>query len=103
MAWTVGEAAKLAKVRSGRCTTTTRSACSNRATTVRPATGSMAVGDLERLQQIMLFRESGRAAGDPGDHPRPGFDRTEALKAQRNLLSRRLGERTPPSRRSTCS
>ena len=88
MAWTVGEAAKLAKVsvrtlhhydEIGLLEPSDRSVAGYRL---------YAVGDLERLQQIMLFRELGFAL------PQirtiildPGFDRTEALKAQRNLLS----------------
>ena len=81
MSWMVGEAARLAKVsvrtlhhydEVGLLEPSGRTEAGYRLYTV---------ADLERLHQIMLFRELGFALLDPD------FDRAEALKAQRNLLA----------------
>lgn len=46
--------------------------------------------DLERLQQILLFRELGFALGDIREViERPGFDRDQALRKHRQLLVER--------------
>jgi len=88
VAWTVGEMSKLAKVsvrtlhhydETGVLSPSTRSDAGYR------LYGS---GDLERLHRILIFRELGfsldqisRIVLDPG------FDRSQALRAQRNLLA----------------
>jgi DNA-binding transcriptional MerR regulator len=88
MAWTVGQTAKLARVsvrtlhhydEIGLLEPSERSQAGYRLYTIE---------DLERLQQIMIFRELGFALPDiRAIVLEPGFDRTEALKAQRNLLA----------------
>ena len=88
MAWTVGEAATLAKVsirtlhhydEIGLLEPSDRSEAGYRLYTI---------GDLERLQQILLFRELGFALPEIRSIVLdPGFDRADALKAQRNLLA----------------
>ena len=88
MAWTVGETARLAKVsvrtlhhydEVGLLEPSGRTEAGYRLYTVN---------DLERLQQIMLFRELGFALPDIRSIVTdPGFDRAEALQAQRNLLA----------------
>ncbi len=87
MAWTVGEAARIAKVsvrtlhhydEIGLLSPSGRSESSYRL---------YAVDDLERLHQILLFRELGFSLPDiRGIMLDPGFDRAEALRAQRSLL-----------------
>ena len=88
MAWTVGEAAEISRVsvrtlhhydEIGLLTPSGRSAAGYRL---------YDDGDLDQLQQIMLFRELGFTL----DEIRailldPTFDRTEALRAQRSLLA----------------
>jgi len=91
MSWTVGEAAKLAKVsvrtlhhydEVGLLEPSGRTEAGYRLYTV---------SDLERLQQIMLFRELGFALPDiRAIVLDPGFDRAEALKAQRALLAEKV-------------
>jgi MerR family transcriptional regulator, thiopeptide resistance regulator len=88
MTWTVGEAARLAKVsvrtlhhydEIGLLEPSDRSEAGYRLYTV---------ADLEQLQQVMLFRELGFTLDEIRAIMRdPAFDRTEALKAQRNLLA----------------
>jgi DNA-binding transcriptional MerR regulator len=88
MAWTVGEAATLAKVsvrtlhhydEIGLLEPSERSEAGYRLYTI---------ADLERLQQILLFRELGFALPDIRTIVLdPDFDRAEALQAQRNLLA----------------
>ena len=49
-----------------------------------------ASGDLERLQTVLLYRELGFGLGEiRGLLAEPGFDRREALRAQREQLARR--------------
>jgi len=88
MAWTVGETANLAKVsvrtlhhydEIGLLGPSDRTDAGYRLYTV---------DDLERLQQILLFRELGFALPEIRSIMLdPGFDRAEALQAQRNLLA----------------
>ncbi len=88
MAWTVGEAAKLARVSVrtlhhydsvGLLEPSERTEAGYRLYTV---------GNLEQLQQIMLFRELGFELADiRAIMLDPAFDRSEALHAQRNLLT----------------
>ena len=88
MSWTVGETSTLAKVsvrtlhhydEVGLLAPSGRTDAGYRLYTV---------DDLERLQQIMLFRELGFALGDiRAIMADPGFDRVAALTAQRNLLA----------------
>lgn len=93
-ALTVGDVAKLAKVsvrtlhhydELGLLSPSARSGAGYRLYTV---------GDLERLQQVLFFRELGFALEDIGRiMAAPEFDRIDALRAQRSLLaekSRRL-------------
>jgi DNA-binding transcriptional MerR regulator len=88
MAWTVGEAATLAKV-------SVRTLHHyDEIDLLKPSDRSEAgyrlytVGDLERLQQILLFRELGFALPDIRTIVLdPEFDRADALEAQRNLLA----------------
>jgi DNA-binding transcriptional MerR regulator len=48
--------------------------------------------DLERLQTVLLYRELGFGLGEIRDLlAEPGFDRREALRAQRAQLARRCG------------
>jgi DNA-binding transcriptional MerR regulator len=48
------------------------------------------VEDLERLQAVLLYKELGFGLGEIGDLlVEPGFDRREALRAQRAQLARR--------------
>jgi DNA-binding transcriptional MerR regulator len=91
MTWTIGEAAKLAKVsvrtlhhydEVGLLAPSDRSDAGYRLYSVE---------DLERLQQIMLFRELGFSLDDIRSIVLdPSFDRTEALHAQRNLLAEKV-------------
>lgn len=91
MTWTVGEAAKLAKVsvrtlhhydEVGLLAPSDRSESGYRLYTV---------DDLERLQQIMLFRELGFTLPEIRDIVLdPSFDRVSALEAQRNLLAEKV-------------
>jgi len=91
MTWTVGEAAKLAKVsvrtlhhydEVGLLAPSGRSEAGYRLYTVE---------DLERLQQVMLFRELGFALPEiRGIVLDPEFDRADALRAQRNLLAEKV-------------
>ena len=91
MAWTVGEAAKLAKVSVrtlhhydsvGLLAPSERTEAGYRLYTV---------DDLEQLQQIMLFRELGFELADiRAIMLDPAFDRTDALSAQRNLLAEKM-------------
>ena len=47
-------------------------------------------GDLERLQTVLLYKELGFGLGEIRDQlAEPGFDRREALRAQREQLARR--------------
>jgi DNA-binding transcriptional MerR regulator len=88
MAWTVGDTARLAKVsvrtlhhydQIGLLEPSDRTDAGYRLYTV---------DDLERLQQIMLFRELGFTLPEIRSIVLdPGFDRAEALNAQRNLLA----------------
>ncbi len=88
MAWTVGEAARLSKVsirtlhhydEVGLLEPSDRSDAGYRLYTV---------DDLERLQQILLFRELGFALPEIRSIVLdPSFDRADALRAQRNLLA----------------
>jgi len=88
MAWTVGEAAALAKVsvrtlhhydEIGLLGVSRRSQAGYRL---------YEAADLERLHQILLFRELGFSLDEIGRIMlAPDFDRTEALRAQRNLLA----------------
>ena len=88
MAWTVGEAAQIAKVsvrtlhhydEVGLLAPSSRSESGYRL---------YESGDLERLHQILLFRELGFALDDIRRIMLdPAFDRTEALRAQRSLLA----------------
>ena len=49
-------------------------------------------GDLERLQTVLLYKELGFGLGAIRDLlAEPGFDRREALRAQRAQLARRSG------------
>jgi MerR family transcriptional regulator, thiopeptide resistance regulator len=87
MAWTVGGAAEIGKVsvrtlhhydEIGLLLPSERSASGYRL---------YSSGDLERLHQILLFRELGFALPDIRRVMLdPGFDRAEALRAQRSLL-----------------
>jgi DNA-binding transcriptional MerR regulator len=91
MTWTVGEAAKLAKVSvrtlhhyddMGLLAPSDHSEAGYRL---------YSVDDLERLQQIMLFRELGFSLDDIRSIVLdPSYDRAEALKAQRNLLAEKV-------------
>lgn len=91
MTWTVGDAAKLAKVsvrtlhhydEIGLLAPSDRSDAGYRLYTV---------DDLERLQQIMLFRELGFSLDEIRSIVLdPSFDRADALKAQRNLLAEKV-------------
>ncbi len=91
MSWTVGEAAKLARVsvrtlhhydEIGLLAPSERGDNGYRLYTV---------ADLERLQQILLFRELGFALPEIRDIvDDPAFDRADALKAQRNLLAEKV-------------
>ena len=91
MSWTVGEAAKLAKV-------SVRTLHHYDEVGLLEPSGHTdagyrlyTVGDLERLQQIMLFRELGFALPDiRAIVLDPGFDRAQALEAQRNLLAEKV-------------
>lgn len=88
MAWTVGEAAELSKV-SVR-TLHHYDEIGLLAPSARSETGYRLydAGDLERLHQILLFRELGFALPDIRQIMLdPTFDRTEALRAQRSLLA----------------
>ena len=95
MAWTVGETARLAKVsvrtlhhydEIGLLAPSDHSSAGYRL---------YAVGDLERLQQIMLFRELGFTLPEIRSIVLdPEFDRAEALKAQRNLLAEKARRTT---------
>lgn len=88
MTWTVGEAARLSKVsvrtlhhydEVGLLEPSDRSDAGYRLYTV---------ADLERLQQILLFRELGFTLPEIRSIVLdPGFDRAGALKAQRTLLA----------------
>ena len=88
MAWTVGEAAALAKVsvrtlhhydEIGLLGVSRRSQAGYRL---------YEAADLERLHQILVFRELGFSLDEIGHIMlAPDFDRTEALRAQRNLLA----------------
>jgi len=88
MAWTVGQASRLARVsvrtlhhydEIGLLQPSGRTEAGYRLYTV---------GDLERLQQVLLFRELGFALPDIRTIVlNPGFDRAGALEAQRTLLS----------------
>ena len=88
MAWTVGETARLAKVsvrtlhhydQIGLLEPSERTDAGYRLYTV---------SDLERLQQIMVFRELGFTLPEIRSIVLdPDFDRAEALAAQRNLLA----------------
>lgn len=91
MTWTVGEAAKVAKVsvrtlhhydEVGLLAPSGRSEAGYRLYTVE---------DLERLQQVMIFRELGFTLPEIREIVLdPDFDRTEALRAQRNLLAEKV-------------
>jgi MerR family transcriptional regulator, thiopeptide resistance regulator len=91
MSWTVGEAAKLAKVsvrtlhhydEIGLLSPSERSDAGYRL---------YSVADLETLQQVMLFRELGFELADiRAILADPEFDRTAALAAQRNLLAEKM-------------
>jgi MerR family transcriptional regulator, thiopeptide resistance regulator len=88
MAWTVGSAAEIAKVsvrtlhhydEIGLLSPSDRSESGYRL---------YSAGDLERLHQILLFRELGFALPEIRDIMcDPGFDRVSALEAQRTLLA----------------
>ena len=105
MAWTVGEASRLAKVsvrtlhhydEIGLLEPSDRSDAGYRLYTV---------SDLERLQQILLFRELGlHPARDPLDRARPRAS-TGPRRSLHNAPSspRRRAARRPPSKRSTCN
>jgi MerR family transcriptional regulator, thiopeptide resistance regulator len=91
MTWTVGEASRLAKVsvrtlhhydEIGLLEPGTRSEAGYRLYTVE---------NLERLQQILLFRELGFALPEIRSIMLdPAYDRTDALKAQRTLLAEKV-------------
>jgi MerR family transcriptional regulator, thiopeptide resistance regulator len=91
VAWTVGEAASLAKVsvrtlhhydEIGLLSPTARTEAGYRL---------YESGDLERLQQIMLFRELGFSLDDiHAIMLDPAFDRESALRAQRSLLAEKM-------------
>ena len=88
MAWTVGETAQIAKV-SVR-TLHHYDEIGLLAPSARSDSGYRLYGptDLERLHQVLLFRELGFALEDIRRIMLdPGFDRTEALRAQRALLA----------------
>ena len=88
MAWTVGEAAELSKV-SVR-TLHHYDEIGLLAPSARTEAGYRLYedGDLERLHQILLFRELGFSLDDIRRIMLdPTFDRTEALRAQRTLLA----------------
>ncbi|NTU71170.1 MAG: MerR family transcriptional regulator [Coriobacteriia bacterium] len=91
MSWTVGEVSKLTRVsvrtlhhydEIGLLAPSARSDAGYRL---------YSVDDLERLQQILLFRELGFALPDIAEIlSDPTFDRAKALKAQRNLLAEKV-------------
>jgi DNA-binding transcriptional MerR regulator len=95
MAWTVGEAAELSKVsvrtlhhydEIGLLSPSARSEAGYRL---------YDASDLERLHQILLFRELGFALTDIGRIMLdPTFDRAEALRAQRSLLAEKARRTT---------
>jgi MerR family transcriptional regulator, thiopeptide resistance regulator len=95
MAWTIGEAAGLSKVsvrtlhhydEIGLLAPSARSEAGYRL---------YDAGDLERLHQILLFRELGFALPDIRQIMLdPTFDRAEALRAQRSLLAEKARRTT---------
>ena len=88
MSWTVGEAAQLAKV-------SVRTLHHYDEIGLLEPSGRSAAGyrlyeqdDLERLHQVLLFRELGFSLDEIRQIMLdPAFDRTEALRAQRSLLT----------------
>ena len=92
MQWTVGELARLARV-------SVRTLHHYDAVGLLPPSGRSEAGyrlyaapDLERLQQILLFRELGFALAEIRRIMLdPQFDRRRALAAQRTLLAARAG------------
>jgi DNA-binding transcriptional MerR regulator len=91
MSWTVGEAAKLAKVSVRTLHHYDDVGLLKPSDHTDSGYRLYTVDDLERLQQIMLFRELGFALPDiRAIVVDPGFDRAEALKAQRTLLAEKV-------------
>lgn len=91
MAWTVGEAAELSKVSIR--TLHHYDEIGLLAPSARTDAGYRLYehGDLERLHQILLFRELGFALDDIRRVMLdPTFDRAEALRAQRTLLAEKV-------------
>ena len=88
MSWTVGETAEIAKVSVRTLHHYDEIGLLEPGGRTEAGYRLYAVEDLERLQQIMLFRELGFALGDIRTiMSDPDFDRVGALTAQRNLLA----------------